>query len=143
MFVDDVNIHNGTWNEHLCHIQLVFQKLTEVNLKLDPDKCCFGSKSISFLGHIVDCTGSQPNPRKVLIVMKFPTPKATTNVKAFLGLIRYYKRFITEYAKIVKPTLTKKECKFFWTPICQVVFVALKILIRHVFNKPFILDVID
>jgi len=64
--------------------------------------------------------GSQLDPKKVVVVMNFPTPKTTTNVKAFLGLTRYYRRFIVGYPKIVEPlfTLTKKECKFLWTPIC-------------------------
>jgi hypothetical protein len=82
--------------------------------------------------------------------MNFPTSKKTTNVKTFIRLTGYYKRFIARYAKIAKPlfTLTKKECKFLWTPICQVTFIVLKkrlvetpILIRLDFNKPFILDV--
>jgi hypothetical protein len=73
-----------------------------------------------------------------------------TNVKAFLGLMGYYKRFIAGYAKIVEPlfALTKKEGKFVWTPICLVIFVMLKkklvetlIPIRPNFNRPFILDV--
>ncbi len=50
MFIDDVNIHNGTWSEHLYHIRLVLQKLIEINLKLNLGKCCFGSKSITFWG---------------------------------------------------------------------------------------------
>jgi len=54
LFVDDVNIHSRTWNEHLCHIQLVFQKFKKVNPKLNLSKCCFGSKSITFFGPIVD-----------------------------------------------------------------------------------------
>ncbi len=110
----------------MCHIQLVFQKLIKVNLKLNPSKCCFGLKSITFLRHIVDCMGSQLDPKKVLVVMNFPTFKTKTNVKAFLGLIGYYKRFIAKYAKITEPmfTLTKKECKFFWTPIWQATFVC-------------------
>jgi len=58
VFVDDVNIHSGTWNEHLCHIRLVLQKLKGVNFKLNLSKCCFGSKNITFLGHIVDNAGS-------------------------------------------------------------------------------------
>jgi hypothetical protein len=110
----------------------------------------FGSKNITFLGHIVDCMGFQLDLRKVVVVMNFPTPKKTTNVKAFLGITWYYRRFIARYAKITKPlfTLTKKECKFLWTPICQTTFVVLKkrlietpILIRFDLNKPFILDV--
>jgi len=87
MFVDDVNIHSGTWNEDLCHIRLVFQKLKRVNLKLNLNKCCFGFKSITFLGHIVDYVGSQHDPKKIVVVQNFPTPNMATNVKAFLGLI--------------------------------------------------------
>jgi hypothetical protein len=98
----------------------------------------------------VDCVGSQPDPRKITSFHNFPTPNTTTNVKAFLGLTRYYRRFIAGYAKMVEPlfALTKKECKFLWTPICQTTFVALKrrlvkahVLVKFDFNKPFILDV--
>jgi hypothetical protein len=68
----------------------------------------------------VDYVESQHDPRKITIVQNFPTPNTTTNVRAFLGLIGYYRKFIVGYAKIAKPlfTLTKKECKFLWTPIC-------------------------
>jgi hypothetical protein len=100
VFLDDVNIHSRTWSEHLCHIQLVFKKMTEVNFKLNLGKSYFGSKNITFLGHIVDCTRSQLDPRKVAVIMNFPTLKITTNVRAFMGLTRYYKRFIVRYAKI-------------------------------------------
>jgi hypothetical protein len=70
-------------------------------------------------------------------------------VRAFMGLTRYYRRFIVGYAKMAEPlfALTKKECKFLWTPICQTTFVALKrklveaLLVRFDFNKSFILDV--
>jgi hypothetical protein len=117
---------------------------------LNLNKCCFGSKSITFLGHVVDNVISQPDPRKIVVVQHFPTPKTTTNVRAFLGLTWYYKRFIAGYAKIVEPffALTKKDCKFLWTPICHSTFIALKkrlveapILVKPNFNKSFILDV--
>ncbi len=103
-----------------------------------------------FLGHIVDNAGSQLDPRKIAIIQHFPTPKTTANVKAFLGLTWYYKRFIVGYAKIAEPlfALTKKDYKFLWTPICQTTFIALKrrlveahVLVKLDFNKPFILDV--
>jgi hypothetical protein len=98
----------------------------------------------------VDYAGSQPDPKKIAIIQNFPTPHIATNVRAFLVLIGYYGRFISGYAKIAEPlfALTKKECKLFWTPICQTTFVALKrrlievpILVRLDFNKPFILDI--
>jgi hypothetical protein len=150
MFVVDINIHIRTWNEHLCHIRLVLQKLKGVNLKLNPSKCCFGFKNITFLGHIVDNVGSRLDPKKITAIQHFPTSKTTMNVKAFLGLTGYYKRFIAKYAKIVEPlfALTKKDCKFLWTPLCQTTFIALKrrlvetlVLVKLYFNKLFILDV--
>jgi hypothetical protein len=57
-FIDDVNIHSGTWSDHLQHIWLVLQKLVEVNFKLNLSKCCFDYKSITFLVHVVNCTSS-------------------------------------------------------------------------------------
>jgi len=98
----------------------------------------------------VDNVGSQPNPKKITTIQHFPTPKIATNVKTFLGLTWYYRRFIAGYAKIVEPlfTLTKKDCKFLWMPICQTTFITLKkglvealVLVRPDFNKPFISDV--
>jgi hypothetical protein len=98
---------------------LVLQKLAKVNLKLNPGKCCFGFNSITFLGHVVDCTRSQLDPKKVTTITDFPTLKTVINVKAFMGLLGYYRRFIVGYAKIVKPlfALKKKDCKFVWTSI--------------------------
>ncbi len=150
MFVDGVNIHNRTWFKHLQHIRLMLHKLAKVNFKLNPSKCCFGSKNkFTFLRHVVDCNKSQPNPKKIATVVKFPQLK-TININTFLGLIGYYGRFIVEYAKITKRlfALIKKEFKFVWTPICQATFVTLKrklvetpIVVRLHFSKTFILDV--
>jgi len=98
----------------------------------------------------VNYIGFSLDAKKVTIVIDFPTPKTMINVRAFLGLTGYYKRFITRYAKIVEPffALMKKDYKFVGMPICQVGFVALKmklvetpILIRLDFSKPFTLDV--
>jgi hypothetical protein len=95
----------------------------------------------------MDNVGFQPDPKKIIVVK---TAKTTTNVKAFLGLTWYYRRFIIGYAKIAEPlfALTKKDCKFLWTPICHSTFIALKrklveapVLVRPYFNKSFILDV--
>jgi hypothetical protein len=103
-----------------------------------------------FLGHIVDNAGSQLDPKKIVVVQQFPTPKIAMNVRAFLGLTRYYRRFIVGYAKITEQlfALTKKDYKFLWMPICDIAFTTLKrrlveapVLVRADFNKPFILDV--
>jgi hypothetical protein len=84
MFVDDVNIHNSDWNDHLDHLRLVFQRLRFVNLKLNLGKCYFGAKEIIFLGHVVNWQGSKLNSNKVHVISKFPTPLLVINVWTFL-----------------------------------------------------------
>jgi hypothetical protein len=88
----------------------------------------FGVQNITFLGHVVSVEGFHLDPQKIVVVKNFPVPKTITNVRAFLGFIGYYRKFILRYAKIVEPLfgLTKKECKFVWTPICQRAFVTIK-----------------
>jgi len=106
----------------------VLQRLQDVHLKLNLSKCYFGTKSLTFLGHVVSVEGSYPNPKKVAIVEGFPIFKFVTNVRALLGLIGYYNKFILGCGKIAKPLfgLTKKDCKFLWTPMCQGAFVTQK-----------------
>jgi hypothetical protein len=99
---------------------MVFHHLKKVHIKLNPSKCYFGVQNITFLGHVVNVERSYPNPKKIATVENFLIPKTITNVRAFWGLIGYYCKFIFGYTKIAKPLfgLTKKECKFVWTPIC-------------------------
>jgi hypothetical protein len=75
---------------------------------------------MTFLRHVVDCTRSQPDPKKIIAINDFLICKTTTNVKVFLGLMGYYRTFNARYAKIAKPlfALTTKEYKFVWTLIC-------------------------
>ncbi len=80
VFVDDVNIHNQTWEEHLTHLEAIFTQLREVNLKLNPRKCSFGAQHIAFLGHVVTRQGSYPDPKKVQAIKDFLVPRLTTNV---------------------------------------------------------------
>jgi hypothetical protein len=86
VFVDDLNVHSESWGEHLQHLDAVLYKLREVNLKLNPSKCCFAAKTITFLGHVVSKEGIRPDPGKIETVLHFPTPKNVTSVKSFLGL---------------------------------------------------------
>ncbi len=89
-------------------------------MKLNPGKCSFGAQQIVFLGHVVTRQGSYLDPKKVHAVKDFPIPKTINNVQAFLGLTRYYRNFVSGYAKIVMPLfdLTKKDQSFLWTPTC-------------------------
>jgi hypothetical protein len=94
VFVDDFNVHNESWEEHLQHLDVVFYKLREVNLKLNPNKCCFVAKNITFLGHVVNKEGTRPDPGKIEAILHFPQPKTVTNVRSFLGLTRYYQNYV-------------------------------------------------
>jgi hypothetical protein len=96
IFVDDLNIH-------LQHLDVVFFKLREVNLKLNPNICCFAAKSITFLGHVVSNEGTKPDLGKIDIILHFLEPKTITNIKSFLGLIGYYRNYVWGYSWLVAP----------------------------------------
>jgi hypothetical protein len=66
----------------------MFSKLREVNLKLNPNKCCFAAKNITFLGHVVSKDNTKPYPNKIEEILHFPKPKMFTNIRSFLGLIK-------------------------------------------------------
>jgi hypothetical protein len=150
VFVDDLNVHSECWEDHLRHLEAVFSKLREVNLKLNPGKCCFAAKSITFLGHVVSQQGTRPDPSKVIAIAHFPVPRTVTNVRSFLGLTGYYRNYVWGYSRLAVPLfeLTKRDVAFVWDLGCQEAFETLKgalvappILTRPDFNKPFCLDV--
>ncbi len=150
VFVDDLNVQSECWEDHLRHLDAVLSKLREVNLKLNPGKCCFTAKSITFLGHVVSCEGTRPNPNKIVVVAHFPVPKTITNVRSFLGLTGYYRNCVRGYSRMDVPLfeLTRKEVDFVWDLGYQNAFEALKgalvaapVLTRPDFKKPFCLDV--
>ncbi len=128
----------------------MFLKLREVNLKLNPSKCCFVAKSITFLGHVVSNEGAKLDPSKIDVVLHFPKPKTFTNIRSFLGLTRYYWNYVQGYSQLVVPLfeLTKMDIDFVWDLGCQQAFEALKkthidalVVIRPDFKKQFCLDV--
>jgi hypothetical protein len=150
IFVDDLNIHSENWEEHLKHLDAVFFKLREVNLKLNPSKCCFAAKSIMLLGHVVSNEGTKPYHGKIDAVVHFPEPKIVTNIRSFLGLTGYYRNYVWGYSWLAAPLfeLTKKDVAFVWNLDYQQAFEALKraliatlVLVRPDFKKPFYLDV--
>ncbi len=103
-----------------------------------------------FLGHVVNKEGTKPDPGKIVVVLRFPEPNTVTNVRSFLGLTGYYRKYIREYSRLASPLfeLTKKDVQFVWNQDCQRAFDALKralveapILVRLDFKKPFCLDV--
>lgn len=128
VYIDDLIIFSRTFEEHLLHLEQVFSRLREANVRLKPSKCHFVQPQVEYLGHNFSAEGLRPNPSKVRAIKEFPVPTNTTGLKAFLGICNYYRRFIKGFAKIASPLnlLTSKNVKFSWTPACQESFDMLK-----------------
>jgi hypothetical protein len=120
VFVDDFNVHNNNWEEHLQYLDAMFSKLREVHLKLNPNKCCFVAKSITFLGHVVSKDGTKLDLNKIEAVLHFPEPKTDTNIRSFLALTWYYRNYVQGYSQLAAPLfeLTKKDIDFVWNLDC-------------------------
>ena len=127
-YLDDIIIFSKTPQEHLSHICMVFEKLRTANLSMKKSKCNFFSKEIQYLGHILSATGIRPLPSKTHAIHQMNPPTMPKQVRAFLGLVGYYRKFIKGFAKIAKPLtlLTTQQVKFEWTPEHQAAFVHLK-----------------
>ena len=105
-YLDDICIFVETANQMLDHIEHVFSRLKEVNLKIKSKKSHFFQTSITFLGHILSADGVSPNPEKVAKNQRLPTPKTPKEVHSFIGLASYYRRFIPNFAKWAGPLHT-------------------------------------
>ena len=127
-YLDDIIIFSKTPQEHLSHIHMVFKKLKSANLSMKKSKCSFFSKEIQYLGHILSTTGIQPLPSKTHAIQHMNPPTTPKQVRAFLGLVGYYRKFIRGFAKIAKPLtlLTRQQVKFDWTLEHQEAFIHLK-----------------
>ena len=128
IYLDDVLVYSRTFRDHLDHLRLVFDRFREAGLKLKPKKCHFGQKSVKFLGHVISKDGVQPDPDKIKAIKEYPVPRRVKDVRAFLGLANYYRKFVRDFSKIAGPLhdLTKKALKFRWTDECQAAFERLK-----------------
>ena len=127
-YLDDINIFSKTPQEHLSHIHLVFKKLKSTNLSMKKSKCSFFSKEIQYLGHILSATGRWPLPAKTHTIQHIRPPTTPKQVRAVLGLVSYYRKFIKRFTKIGKPQtlLPRQQVKFDWTLIHHATFLHLK-----------------
>ncbi|XP_062616013.1 uncharacterized protein LOC134277706 [Saccostrea cucullata] len=117
-----------TFDEHLDNLSLVLDRLQSVNLKLKAKKCNFFRREVSFLGHIVSKEGIKTDPSKIEAVKNWKTPSNVTELRSFLGLAAYYRRFIKDFAKTAKclHILTGKNQEWNWTQECDTAFEFLK-----------------
>lgn len=106
VYLDDIIIYSSSLQEHIVKLTEVFKRLRESNFKIQIDKSEFLKKEVAYLGHVVTPDGVKPNPDKIKAIKHYPIPKTTKEIKGFLGLLGYYRRFINNFSKITKP-LTK------------------------------------
>ncbi|XP_038162776.1 uncharacterized protein LOC119797673 [Cyprinodon tularosa] len=136
VYLDDIIVYSPDFDTHLQHLEEVFMCLWKHGLKLRPDKCNLFQKEVRFLGHVVNQRGVMPDPEKVEAVTEWAAPKSVKEVRAFLGLAGYYRRFIQGFSKIARPlhslltgipTDKKSGTKLIdWTLECQTAFERLK-----------------
>ena len=120
-YSDDIIVFSSTWEEHLARLRQVFERLRHTNLKLGADKCTFAAKEVNYLGHRVTEEGLLPDSSLLAAIREIPPPKTATEVRSFLGLAGYYRRYVKSFAAIAAPlhALTRKDVVFHWSEECQ------------------------
>jgi hypothetical protein len=128
VFIDGILIFSKNEEEHDKHLRMVLQKLRENQLYAKLNKCEFWLMEVSFLGHVISAGGISVDPSKVKDVLRWNTPQNVLEVRSFLGLATYYRRFIEGFLEISKPTTTllAKGKTFEWMPRCEASFQELK-----------------
>ncbi|KAI4885571.1 hypothetical protein NFI96_007362, partial [Prochilodus magdalenae] len=128
VYLDDLLVHGSSFEAALMSLQRVLQKISEAGLKLHPDKCCFMRNELEFLGHKIGGEGISTMEEKVQAVKDWPTPSNLRELKSFIGLASYYRRFVRGFSCIAAPLfhLQRKDSDFVWTPECEQAFGSLK-----------------
>jgi hypothetical protein len=128
VFIDDILIYTKTAEEHEEVVRWLLKRLCEEGYYANPDKCEFFQREVSFLGHVINADGIQVQQHKVKSVATWPVPKTRTEVKAFLGLTGYYRKFVQGYSQVALPLteLTKNTGRFEWGSDQQKAFEQLK-----------------
>ena len=127
-YIDDVIVMGKTEKEALANLRLVLERFRDANLKLKAKKCSLFQKQVEFLGHVVSEEGIKCDPNKVSAVLDWPVPTNVTEVRSFLGLASYYRKFIPDFSGKASPltNLTRKGQKFEWDEGCERAFNQLK-----------------
>ena len=135
-------IYSTSWKEHLTHVRTVLGRLRQAGLTAKPRKCQFGMSECAYLGHVVGGGKVKPLPSKIEAVLSYPVPETKKQVRTFLGLTGYYRKFIPNYAEIAASLtdLTKKLApnQVVWTSVCDAAFTRLKELLcsKPMLNAP-------
>ena len=148
-YLDDIIVLGETFEQHLSLLTEVFHRLRSANLRLNPEKCQFGRRSLQYLGHLVTAEGIHTDPEKVASIRQLPPPSNVKGIRRFLGIASWYRRFVPDFSKIAAPLnrLLKKGIAWQWSEEQDEAFRRLKdgltsapVLACPNFEKPFILQ---
>ena len=128
VYLDDIAVFSKTFEQHLVRLELVIQRLYLAGLKLSPEKCFLCQREVHFLGHVISQKGIAPEEEKVKVVKNWPVPTCVKDLRAWIGLIGYYRKWIPKFAHRAKSlfNLMKKDAEFVWTDDCQSAFDDMK-----------------
>eukprot|EP00731_Ephydatia_muelleri_P003311 Em0001g3311a len=128
VYLDDIIIYSRTVKEHLTRLEEVLERLQAAGMKLKPKKCRLLRRKVNYLGYIVSSGGVQTDPLKVESILSWPSPTTQKELRQFLGLASYYRRFVKGFASIAAPLnhLLEKGKPWEWTKVCEHAFSSLK-----------------
>ncbi|XP_068205388.1 uncharacterized protein [Palaemon carinicauda] len=128
VYLDDIIIFSDNWKDHVDRIRALFRAIADAGLVVNLSKCEFGKAEVIYLGHHVGQGKVLPKEKNIEAVLAFPTPKTRKNVRQFVGLAGYYRRFVPSFSEIVTPltNLLREKSKFLWDDTCQRAFDKLK-----------------
>ena len=128
VYLDNVITLGTSFDDHLCKLAAVFERLRKAGLKLKPSKCAFFQREVQYLGHIISREGVATDPKKTEKVKSWPIPTSTKEVQQFLGFASYYRRFIKGFSEVARPLhlLTERGAVFRWSSECQHAFDLLR-----------------
>jgi hypothetical protein len=131
VFIDDILVYSKSMEDHEEHLRVMLQRLRDHQLYAKFSKCEFWINEVPFLGHVISSEGIAIDPSRVRDILEWEPPKSVHQVRSFLGLARYYRRFILNFSKISKPIteLLKKGTKYVWSKECDEAFQTLNKLL--------------
>jgi hypothetical protein len=125
---DDIPVYSKTWIDHINHLQRVLQILQKDQWFIKMSKCAFAQQKIGYLGHVISQQGVATEPSKIEAVSSWSTPSNCKDLRGFLGLAGYYRKFVKNFGVIAQPLndLLKKGVLFIWTQVHEEAFLTLK-----------------
>ena len=127
VFFDDILVYSPDWDQHLVHVMQTFEILRQHRFFVKASKCAFGQQELEYLGHIITRKGVKVDENKIAAMVAWPRPTNISELRGFLGLTGYYRKFVKDYGIIARPlTNLLKKGQFGWHGEAETAFLALK-----------------